>query len=155
MSRARIFLILLAFVALVAVPAASAKNFAPGDLRLCSGHRCVAIRNRAALELLSHFYYASSDREPARALAPHRGAAAYELRFDNGYVTGVVATAKLDRFLSYGVNTGRFAPQRWYRVPAAAAAELRRLAGRLRPLRVTPALVARSGGREGCTTQCP
>ena len=44
------------------------------------------------------------------------GAPSFELRFDNDYVTGIVATARLDRFLSYGVNTGRFEAGRWYRV---------------------------------------
>jgi len=67
-----------------------------------------------------------------------------QLRFRNGYVTGIVAGAQLDRFLSYGVNLGQFAKGRWYRFPALAAAELRRLASSLRPMRLTPAAIALS-----------
>jgi hypothetical protein len=66
------------------------------------------------------------------------------LRFSNDYATGVVAAAALDRFMSYGVNLGRFAPRKWYSVPPAAAAELRRLAATLKPLRVTPAMLRKS-----------
>jgi hypothetical protein len=43
------------------------------------------------------------------------------------YVAGIVAPANLDRFLSYGVYLRRFYGGTWYRVPARAAAELRRL----------------------------
>jgi hypothetical protein len=67
-----------------------------------------------------------------------------QLRFTNGYVTGVVAGRRLDRFLSYGVNLDRFFGGTWYRVPRAAAAALRRLAAGLPPLRLTPAAFARS-----------
>ena len=67
-----------------------------------------------------------------------------ELRFRNGYVTGVVATSDYDRFLSYGVHLERFRARVWYRVPSAAAEELRRLAATLTPLRMTPAVLGRS-----------
>jgi hypothetical protein len=66
------------------------------------------------------------------------------LKFRNGYVSGIVASAALDRFLSYGVNLGRLQQGIWYRIPAVAAAELRVLASKLRPLRLTRAAVARS-----------
>lgn len=56
----------------------------------------------------------------------------------------MVATAKLDRFLSFGVNLGRFSRGKWYRVPTRGAAELRRLTTALAPLRVTRAALARS-----------
>lgn len=156
MRTTRLVLVgLLAATALVAVPTAGAKDFRPGDLRICSGRHCVAVTNRTDLRLLSRFYYASAATQPARARSPRLGAPAFELRFSDGYVTGVVATAKLDRFLSYGVNLGRFLPKRWYRVPAQAARELRRLAAKLEPLRVTRALVAKSSGAGGCSTLCP
>jgi hypothetical protein len=58
------------------------------------------------------------------------------LEFRNGYTTGIVATPALDRFLSHGVNLDRFRGGVWYAVPATAAAELRRLAAGLHPLRV-------------------
>jgi hypothetical protein len=154
MSRTRLLLVgLLALAMLVSVPAATAKDFRPGDLRICSGDHCVKVTSRPVLTLLSSFYY--SGHAPARMHSPRLGAPAFELRFDIGYVTGVVATAKLDRFLSYGVNLGRFLPERWYRVPARAARRLKRLAAKLPPLRVTPALVAKSLGKGGCSVWCP
>jgi hypothetical protein len=68
----------------------------------------------------------------------------YELRFRNGYVTGIVATRRLDRFLSYGVHLERFARDRWYAVPCSLSGEFRRLTFGLRPLRLTRAALARS-----------
>jgi hypothetical protein len=143
----------------VLAPAAIAKDFEPGDLRVCNAERCVAITNRPALAALGAFYYGGAcpaaatrdgdcmpnERTPPRAAAAVRlGTPAFELRFRNGYVTGIVATARFDRFLSYGVNLGWFRRGRWYRVPPAAAAELRRLTAGLEPLRVTRAVIARS-----------
>lgn len=130
-------------VGLVATSVATAKDFRPGDLRICNHHRCVAITDRPVLDRLGAFYY-SGRNAPARARAPHLGSRAFELRFRNGYATGIVATSKLDRFLSFGVNLGRFQRGRWYRVPPAAARELRRLAASLKPLRVTRRSLARS-----------
>jgi hypothetical protein len=135
-------LILAAFVALLAVPSASAKDFQPGDVRLCNGARCVPIMDRAAITALGHFYYSSGEAPRARAV--RLGAPAYELEFRNGSTTGIVARARLDRFLSYGVHLERFFRGRWYQVPDGVAAELRRLAAGLTPLRVTPARLARS-----------
>jgi len=146
-------------VVAVLAPAATAKDFQPGDLRVCNVERCVAITSRPALAALGAFYYGGAcprvatldgdcmpdERRPPRAAPSVRiGAPAFELRFRNGYVTGIVATARLDRFLSYGVNLGWFRRGRWYRVPPASAAELRRLTAGLTPLRVTRAALARS-----------
>jgi hypothetical protein len=130
------------FLGLLAVPAAAAKDFEPGDLRLCNATRCVHVMDRAAVKALGDFYYATG--HPPRARAVPLGAPALELRFRNGYVTGIVATAKLDRFLSYGVHLERFARGQWYRMPATVAAELRRLAAGLKPFRVTKERLARS-----------
>jgi hypothetical protein len=127
---------------LAAVPSAAAKDFDPGDLRLCNATRCVQVMDRAAAKGIGDFYYA--DGHPPRARAVPLGAPALELRFRNGYVTGIFATAKLDRFLSYGVHLERFARGRWYQVPDTVAAELRRLAVGLKPFRVTPERLARS-----------
>ena len=121
-----------AALALIVVPLAGAKNFKPGDVRLCNTKRCVAITNRVVLNQLADFYYGSSPLVNARQ--PTVGAPYYQLRFRNGYVTGIVATARLSRFLSYGVNTGRFAASQWYGVPPRVSAELRRLSAGLRPL---------------------
>ena len=133
---------LLAAAALAAIPAATAKDFGPGDLRVCNAHRCVAVMNGAVLPLLNAFYF--GPHEPRVAARPRLGAPAFALRYRNGYVTGIVAAAKLDRFLSYGVNVNRFRRSTWYRVPARAAAELRSLTAGMKPLRVTRAALAKS-----------
>jgi hypothetical protein len=130
------------FLVLAVVPSAAAKEFEPGDLRLCNRTHCVHVMDRAAAKALGHFYY--SVGHPPRAAAVPLGAPALELRFRNGYVTGIVGTARLDRFLSYGVHLERFARGRWYQVPEAIAAELRRLAAGLKPFRVTRERLARS-----------
>ena len=126
-----------------AAGATTAKDFHPGDLRVCGATRCVAVTTRAVLPKLGSFYYGAA-REPTRTVPPALGARMYELRFRNGYVTGVVATAKLDRFLSYGVNLDRFRKGIWYAVPAGIATELRRLTSQLRPLHVDETTQAKS-----------
>lgn len=128
--------------ALVAADLGTAKDFGPGDLRVCNAKRCVPIMNRDVLPAFGSFLY--SGRRPAAASKPRLGEPVFELRFDNGYVTGIVGTAKLDRFLSYGVNLNRFRRGTWYRLPTRAARELRRLTERLEPLRLTPARARRS-----------
>jgi hypothetical protein len=133
-------LILLSSV--VAIPAATAKDFRPGDLRLCNSIRCVAVVNRQVLPLVGSFYYGSGRLIHGRR--PSLGAPYYELRFRNRYATAIVATRRLDRFLSYGVNTSRFARNAWYRAPEMLAREFRRLAAGLRPLRLTRAALAKS-----------
>jgi hypothetical protein len=132
--RRALLVALVVATALLVLPAASAKDFQPGDLRLCNAKRCVAIVNRAVLKKLAEFYYGSYPLTTRHR--PQHGAPYYQLRFRNGYVTGIVGTQRLDRFLSNGVNLGRFAPRRWYAVPRGASAELRRLAVGLRPLRL-------------------
>jgi len=133
---------LVAASALFVLPSAAAKEFRPGDLRVCNAKRCVAIMKSGALERIGAFYYGSYGLTPVRR--PPLRVPYYELRFRNGYATGIVATARLDRFLSYGVNTGRFQARRWYGVPRRASAELRRLTHGLRPLRLSRAALARS-----------
>ena len=128
--------------ALVLVPAAGAKEAHPGDLRLCDARRCVALTNRPLLNGLSSVIYASGS--PAVAARPALGVQYLVLRFRNGYVTGIVATARLDRWLSYGVHLERFRRGTWYRMPPAVSLALRRLAAQLRPLRLTRAALAKS-----------
>lgn len=132
----------VAVTALVALPAASAKDFQPGDVRICNTTHCVAVIDRDALRLLAAFYY--GDRTPARVRRPTLGVPYYELRYRNGYATGIVATRRLDRFLSYGVVSGRFTRHHWYRVPLKVSREFRRLTGDLRPLRLNRAALAKS-----------
>jgi hypothetical protein len=134
--------VLLAAAALLLVPGAAAKDFRPGDLRLCNTSRCVKIVDPKVVATLGPFYY--SNGSPPRVQAPALGARMYELRFPNGYATGIVAGRSLDRFLSYGVNLDRFGKGVWYRVPPRLAAGLTRLATSLRPLRLTKAALAKS-----------
>lgn len=128
-------------LALLVLPSASAKDFQPGDLRVCNATQCVPVVKRDVLPRLAAFYYHG---RPASARRPRLGAPAYELRFENGYATGIVATRRLDRFLSYGVHIGHFQRDRWYAVPPKAAANLRRLTAVLRPLRLTRAALAKA-----------
>jgi hypothetical protein len=137
-----LFLAVPAAAALLILPSASAKDFGPGDLRVCNATRCVAIVNQEVLPQLGSFYYSGPALRPLRR--PPLGVPYYELRFRNDYVTGIVATRRLNRFLSYGVHLERFARDRWYAVPRSLSGELRRLTVGLRPLRLTRAALARS-----------
>src|SRR6266511_1246402 len=126
----RRFVILCAASALLVLPSASAKDFRPGDLRVCNKTRCVAIVNRDVLPKIGSFYYTGPC--PARVRRPKLGAPYYELRYRNDYVTGIVATRRLDRFLTYGVIDQRFARDTWYAVPRKLSREFRRLTVDLR-----------------------
>jgi hypothetical protein len=139
--RAAICLLVVPAALALAAPA-GAKDFGPGDLRVCGRDACVPVVDRAALPAVGAFYYSGGPL--ASRAVPALGAPYWELRFRNGYVTGIVATRSLDRFLSYGVNLGRFARDRWYAVPGRLRAELRRLAAGLTPFRVRHAALARS-----------
>ena len=72
---------------LALAPGASAKEFTPGDLRICNTQRCVAVKSRPALQALFQLYYA----DPSPDLAPRArlGARSYQLRYRNDYVTGI------------------------------------------------------------------
>lgn len=132
----------VAAMALLALPSASAKDFRPGDVRVCNATRCVAVLNRSVLPHLASFYYGGPP--PVRVPRPELGTPYYELRFRNGYVTGIVATRRLDRFLTYGVHDQRFIRDAWYAVPCRMSVELRRLTDLLRPLRLSRAALAKS-----------
>ena len=139
---ARSLFVAAVLTAVVLCVPAAAKNFGPGDLSVCNAQRCVPVVKRSVLPALGAFYY--SGPAPEVMPAARMGAPMYQLRFDNGYVTGIVATRSLDRFLSYGVHLERFQRGTWYRVPEGLAREFRRLAADLRPLRVTRRAVRRS-----------
>jgi hypothetical protein len=126
----------------VGVTAAHAKEFRPGDVRACNVTRCKPLVDPEVLPQLSAFYYGA--QQPPAVRAPRLGAPYFELRYRNGYVTGIVAGARLDRFLSYGVHLGHFERGIWYRLPAAAALELRELTVGVAPLRLTRAALGRS-----------
>jgi hypothetical protein len=145
-----LLVVLCAASALLVVTSAGAKDFGPGDLRVCNRDRCVPILNRGVLPVIGAFYYGGPC--PARVPRPKLGAPYFELRTPNGYTTGVVARRRLDRFLTYGVNDGRFARDRWYAVPRKLSRELRRLTIDLRPLRLSRGVLARSVGNR--RTRC-
>jgi hypothetical protein len=126
---------LIAAGALLAVPAAVAKDFRPGDLRVCGRTQCAPIVNRSLLRVLSSYYWGPG--RPLRAAPVRNGAPAFELRFTNGYASGIVATSRLDRFRAYGFFCGRFQRGKWYRFPARASVALRQLTAGFRPLRVS------------------
>jgi hypothetical protein len=118
----------MATVAVLAMtPSATAKDFTPGDVRLCGAARCVTVSERPVLRSLSSFIYGS--RRPTQVRAPRLGDPVLQVRFRNGYVAGLVGSPRLDRFRSHGVVCGRFRRGRWYLLPAALAHDLRRLAG--------------------------
>lgn len=133
---------LVAALALLCIPAASAKDFKPGDVSVCGADKCVAIVDPVATKALASLIYTGG--RPQRVAPPRLGVAYFKLWFENGYVPGIVASARLDRFLSYGVVLERFRRGTWYRVPPAAAHELRTLAAGLRPLRLTRTAVRKS-----------
>lgn len=129
-------------LALVLAAPAAAKEFRPGDLRLCTAAACVTVRDQETLDQLSSFVY--TGRPPRTAPAPRLGVPYYRLRFSNGYTAGIVATTRLDRWLSYGVYLERFERAQWYRVPPRTARALRALTSDLKPLRPTRDAVRRS-----------
>jgi hypothetical protein len=134
--------LVLGAAALAFTSTAAAKDFGPGDLSICNAKRCMAITDRQVLDSLSIFYYGNT--QLSMSGRPRMRSPFFQLRFRNGYVTGIVASAPLDRFLSYGVNLGRFQRGKWYRMPEKAALELRKLTTGLKPLRLSFAAVAKS-----------
>jgi hypothetical protein len=142
LTRAHLLSAALALLVLALAAGAAAKDFRPGDLRVCNATRCVAIRRSAALAAFSSFYYHPG--HPSRTARPPLRAPYFELRFPNGYVTGIVATRRFNRFLSYGVNEDRFAGGTWYRVPARAASAIRATRRLLDPMPLTHAAISRS-----------
>jgi hypothetical protein len=88
--------VLIATAALLAVPAATAKDFAPGDLRVCGRTQCVSIMNRSVLRVLSAYYW--GPRRILRAGPVRHGAPGFELRFRDGRPSGMVASTWLNRF---------------------------------------------------------
>jgi hypothetical protein len=141
MRRIPIVLVVVVAAALIGASTASAKQFRPGDLKLCSSHTCVAITDRGTLAALTSFYYTGA--APGETQAPKVGAPYYSIKFtSNGYVTGIFAAKQLDRFRSGGISTAQFPTGAWFRVPRGLSVALNRLAGQLQPMRVTRATLA-------------
>lgn len=95
--------------------------------------QCVPILDRATLTILGSFYDGSG--QPSVATAPPVGQPEFRL------VTGDVADG---RFLSYGVNLGRFATTVWYRLPPTVTKTVDRLGATLKPTAVSVCSSARS-----------
>jgi hypothetical protein len=144
MTARRVLAGLLLVGSLMATSIAGAKGFEPGDLSVCDASRCVSIRSQSVLNAVASFYYDSA-RPPARARAPRLGTPFFRLEFSNGYVSGIIAGAALERFLSYGVNLDQFKEGVWYRVPRRAVDGLLRLTVGLTPLRLTVAALTPTG----------
>ena len=125
---------LLALTAVLGVAGAAAKDFRPGDLRVCGRTHCMPVLNRRVLQILSSYYYGPT--RIRRAPRVSAGARGFVLRYHNGYASSMVAGRRLDRFQAYGFFCGRFARGGWYRFPAPAVRELRKLTAGLDPLRV-------------------
>ena len=92
---------------------------------------------------LARFVYTGP--KPATVGRPAWGPPGFELHYRSGYATGIAASARLDRFLNFGVYAERFRRRVWYRMPPQVGVDLRRLTAGMKPCRVTPALVAKSG----------
>jgi hypothetical protein len=131
----------LVALALLAIPAALAKDIQPGDLRLCGRDRCVPIEDPSLIPRMGSFLWGPARVVHAQRVRP--GTRAFKLRFRNGHVWGMVATAKLNRFRAYGFDCRRFEYGEWYRVPPRVAAAWRALTHGVRPLPV-PATPPRS-----------
>lgn len=91
---------------------------------------------QSLLHSVGLFYYGAG--KPPVAAAPPMGKPAFQLVFSDGYVSGIVVG---NRFLSYGVNLGRFSTSVWYRLPSSATSALQRLSRSLRPLRLSACAV--------------
>jgi len=126
----------------LALSAAQAKDFERGDLRACGAARCKAIADRGVLSTISRFYFGT--RRLSEVSVPRMRAPYFDLRARNGYATGILAGSRLDRFLSYGVNIGRFRRGTWYRVPPRLAAGVRTLVAGLQPRRLDQAALRRA-----------
>lgn len=119
---------------LLAAPAATAKEFHPGDLRVCNHSRCAVIADQGLLNALSAFIYGDLPVRRVPRLRP--GARAFELQYADGYAFAMVGPGIVDRFASFGIICGRFQRGNWYLLPRTIAAQLRSLTAPLRPLRV-------------------
>jgi hypothetical protein len=123
-------------LALGLAPLAEAKTFEPGDVSVCGAAKCIPLNNRAALNALSAFYY--SAEVPKSESKPPAYSHYVQLRYRNGYVTGIAAGPGYDHFLSYGVNEDQFTTRTWYAIPPAASKAIKKLATKLRPRPVPP-----------------
>jgi hypothetical protein len=124
---------LIAVCGVLLVPSALGKGSGPS--LVCGRHRCVSIKNPHLARILSDFYW--SAERPRRAPRVPLGTPGFELRWSDGYATGMVAGTMLKRFRAYGFYCERFQRGKWYWIPPRAAAALRRMTAGMRPMRVS------------------
>jgi hypothetical protein len=111
----------------LAVPAASAKEFQPDDLRLCGARQCRVLNDGATNRRFGSFLY--GDGRVVLAPTPKVGSAVFQLRFRDR-PAGVILNETSARV--HGLNCGRFRRGHWYHLPAA----LRGLTTGLKPKRL-------------------
>jgi len=127
------FVVALAAIAIVLPLAAWAKEFPPGDLRICGAKHC-RILTPAQSNAFSAVLW--GDSQVVRAPTPRVGSAVLQLRYPNG-PAGAIITPRSIRVA--GLNCGRFERGKWYRLPK----NLRGLTDGLEPRRLS-AFVPRS-----------
>jgi hypothetical protein len=110
-------LVTLAIALLIfGVSAASAKEFRPGDLRLCGATQCRLVIDGPTNRHFGALLYGDGRVAPAPAPTPGVGSPVFQLRFRDGPAAVILnATA----FRVHGLNCGRFRRGHWYRLPAA------------------------------------
>jgi hypothetical protein len=118
--------ILAASILFLATPAASAKDFRPGDLRICGATHCRTLSN-SQTRAFGTLLYGSG--QVVAAPTPPVGAPVFQVRTKDGPL-GVVITATAIRV--HGLNCGRFQRGSWYRLPRV----LRHLTAGLEPKRL-------------------
>jgi hypothetical protein len=121
----------LAVSALFLVPTAGAKEFQPGDLRVCGAVHCRVLTDAATTRAFGALLYGPG--AVASAPTPGLGAPVFRLRFRDGSA-GVILSATV--FRVHGLNCGRFRRGRWYRLPVP----LRGLTAGLKPRLLRPAV---------------
>jgi hypothetical protein len=109
------------------VPAANAKEFRPGDLRVCGATQCRLFKDAPTSRRISELLYGATP--VIRARTPRVGSPVFQLRFEGG-PAGVILNETA--FRVHGLNCGRFQRGQWYRLPRP----LQRLAAGLKPKRL-------------------
>ena len=112
---------------LLGTPAASAKDFRPGDLRVCGAVHCRVVTERAQARTFSAFLYGNG--RPRRASAPRVGSPVFQLRLKDGFVAALLSPAAIR---VHGLFCERFVRGRWYRLPSS----LRNIGAGLEPKRL-------------------
>ena len=109
------------------LPAASAKEFPPGELMVCGATQCREVTQAVQARAFSSLLWGGIP--VGRAPTPRIGSPIFQLRFKAGPI-GVILNAA--SFRVHGLNCGRFQRGKWYRLPRL----LRGLTSGLEPKRL-------------------